>query len=425
MKTYVVDPNPVRLESVRGGKSFFYEEGLDPLVAAGVAKGLLVPTPSYAESVPDSDIVISAVGTPDNPDGSSNLSYVFAAATEAAGHFKPGAVYVQKSTVPVGTGAKVRKIFRDAKQGIPYISNPEFLREGTALADSLWFDRVVVGGDNSRALQRVLDLYRTVESKRDEIAKIASLEPPTQPAAGRYMTVGLESAELIKVTANAFLALKISFANSIAQLADKVGADILQVMDGAGADARIGRAFLNAGRGYGGGCFPKDVSGLIAAGLDNGVNLEIMRAAQTLNDAMPGYIIEKLQVAFGGSLQGKTVAVLGLSFKAGTSDARRSPGVRMANVLTRAGTTVRVFDPKAMVEAAESLEEAVVHAKGVDSAVRGAQAVIIATDWPEFVGCKPANYAKLMPNGVFVDAMNCFDATAITKAGLRYIGVGR
>jgi len=425
MKTYVVDPNPARLGSVRSGKSFFYEEGLDALVTEAVKTDMLIATADYKQAVPESDIVISSVGTPDNPDGSSNLSYIFAAATEAAKYLKPTAVYVQKSTVPVGTGTKVKQIFTDAGIGNAYVSNPEFLREGTALADSLWFDRIVVGGDDAQALESVMDMYRLIEQSRKTIAKLAGLTTPANHQAGTYKTVKLESAELIKVTSNAFLTLKISFANSIAILSDKVGADILEVMDGVGADNRIGRAFLNAGRGYGGGCFPKDVSGLIAAGLENGVNLQIMQASQTLNEEMPGYIIEKLQKVLGGALRGKTVAVLGLAFKAGTSDARRSSGVKMANMLARAGATVKAFDPRANEEALEYLTKQVVIVKDMETALQDADAVIVAVDWPEFTQYPLRKYAKKLPQGVLVDAMNQFDIAAVNGAGLRYIGVGR
>jgi UDPglucose 6-dehydrogenase len=425
MKTYVVDPNPARLASVRAGKSFFYEEGLDALIAQAVQSGMLVPTESYEESVPNSDIVISSVGTPDNPDGSSNLSYIFAAAAEAAKHLHPGAVYVQKSTVPVGTGRKVRALFADAGVINPYVSNPEFLREGTALSDSLWFDRLVVGGEDSAALERVQAVYRTIEVQRDVIAQLSGLTPPKNPPSGRYITTKLESAELIKVTANAFLTVKISFANSIARLSDVAGANISEVMDAVGADRRIGHAFLHAGRGYGGGCFPKDVSGLIAAGLEHGVELEMMRASQEVNESMPGYIIEKLQRALDGRLNDRTVAVLGLAFKAGTSDARRSPGVRMANMLAGQGAQVRVFDPKARDEAAESLDDAVQFANDAAEALQSADAVIVATDWPEFITQSPSAYAERLSGTVFVDAMNRFDPAAVRAAGLHYIGVGQ
>jgi len=425
IKTFVIDPNPTRLESVKSGKSFFYEEGLDPIIARGVEQHLLIPTDSYAEAIPESSIVISSVGTPDNTDGSSNLSYVFAAATEAAKYLKQDAIYVQKSTVPVGTGNKVKDIFSAAGCDVAYISNPEFLRESTALMDTLWFDRVVVGGDNQDAISRVMGVYRTVEAKRESITEMAGLTKPTNSDAGKYITVNLESAELIKVVSNAFLALKISFANSVALLADKTTADVTEVMDAVGSDARIGRAFLNAGRGYGGGCFPKDVSGLIATGQSLGVDLEIMRAAQTINEAMPGYINEKLQTMLGGSLDGHKIAVLGLAFKAGTSDVRRSPGIVFVNNLATHGATVSVYDPKANTEAAPLLNKAVVQGSSIEDTLQGADAVIIATDWKEFLEYGLNTYAEHLSGNIFVDAMNCFDIEAVTNAGMRYIGVGR
>lgn len=239
------------------------------------------------------------------------------------------------------------------------------------------------------------------------------------------MTTKLESAELIKVTSNAFLTLKISFANSIARLSDAVGADVEEVLAVVGADKRIGTAFLHAGRGYGGGCFPKDVSGLIAAGLEHGVGLEIMQASQGLNESMPGYVVEKLQDALDGTLPGRTVTVLGLAFKAGTSDTRRSPGIKIANMLVTAGAQVRGFDPKAHEEAAEHLNPAVQLTANVEQALDGADAVIVATDWPEFVQYDPQSYVEHLSGTVFVDAMNCFDVQALKAAGLHYIGVGR
>ena len=318
---YVVEPNPKRLDVIKQGRSFFFEEGLDPVIAAGIEKGTLIPTDSYEASVPNSRVVFSCVGTPDHPDGSSNLTYVFSAAKEAAKYLSDGAVYVQKSTVPVGTGTRIEELFKELGKKIEYVSNPEFLREGTALFDTLCFDRVVVGGRHKEAVERTLNIYRNIETYKHEIAGLANIT--LKEVEGKYIAANLNSAELIKVTSNAFLALKISFANSIAKLADQVDADVVEVMDAVGADARIGRAFLNAGRGYGGGCFPKDVSGLIMSGLEHGVDLEIMTAAQEVNTSMAGYIVEKLRDALDGDLAGKKVAVLGLAFKAGTSDVRR------------------------------------------------------------------------------------------------------
>jgi len=422
-RVYAVEPNQTRLDVIKQGKSFFYEKGLDPVIAAALEKGSLIPTDSYEVSVPASSIVFSCVGTPDNPDGSSNLTYVFSAAEEAGRLMAPDTIYVQKSTVPVGTGARIEESFAKLGKAISYVSNPEFLREGTALQDTLFFDRIVVGGNDHHATGQVLELYRALEASRTAIAAIAGVD--SAPQKGEYITTSLSSAELIKVTANAFLALKISFANSIAKLADTVGADVVEVMNGVGADERIGRAFLHAGRGYGGGCFPKDVSGLIASGLDHGVDLTIMTAAQAVNDSMPGYIIEKLQRQLGDTLTDKHVAILGLAFKAGTSDVRRSPGIALANMLTRAGAIVTAYDPQAREEAADTLTAGVTQHDSIDAAITGADAVIVATEWPEFIEYPAAQYAATMQGTLVVDAINRLDSSDIQAAGLTYIGVGR
>lgn len=425
MKTFVVDPNDSRLEAVRHGKSFFYEEGLDPLIKHGVDSGLLIPTQSYKQSVPKSDIVISAVGTPDNPDGSSNLTYVFAAAEEAAKYLSATAIYAQKSTVPVGTGKKIKEIFQQSGVKTPYLSNPEFLRESTALFDSLWFDRIVIGGDGAQAIEQLMIAYRIVRQNRSSIAIIAGIQAPEQLPQELYIATSLESAELIKVTSNAFLALKITFANSIAKLSDQAGADINEIMDIMGADHRIGRAFLNAGRGYGGGCFPKDVSGLINSAAEYGVDLPIMHAAQEVNESMVGYVVNKTKNALESSLEGKKIAVLGLAFKSGTSDVRRSPGVALANLLSRNGAQVTVFDPKANGDAKPDLRPDIQISKSTSEALKDTDAVIVATDWPEFLQLDLNELRKHIHGTVFVDATNSYDIQAVQLAGLQYIGVGR
>jgi UDPglucose 6-dehydrogenase len=289
----------------------------------------------------------------------------------------------------------------------------------------LWFDRIVVGGNEQEALQKVLDIYRRIEARRDSIAALAGIAAPAGKQEGRYITTSLESAEMTKVVSNAFLALKISFTNSVAQLADKAGADIMEVMDAVGTDARIGHAFLQAGRGYGGGCFPKDVSGLIASGLEMGVDLTIMQAAQAVNEQISERYITKLQEALGGSLKGRKIAVLGLSFKAGTSDARRSAGVAMANQLNERGAIVAAYDPQAREEAAHFLDDDGMLAGSLKSAIDTAEAIIIATDWPEFIDYALADYAAATNGGLLVDAMNRFEPEAVRAAGLQYAGIGR
>lgn len=418
---YALEPNPERLKAIKQGRSFFYEEGLDPIIKAAINAGTLIPTNSYEESIPQSSMVFSCVGTPDNPDGSSNLTYVFDAAKSTAAQLTKTITYIQKSTVPVGTGKKVQAIFSKAGKAVQYVSNPEFLREGTALADTLYFDRVVAGGEDTDAVQRVLDVYRQLEQHREKVAQLANI--PLKHHTGHYIATALASAELIKVSSNAFLALKISFANSIAKLADQVGADVVEVMDAVGADKRIGRAFLNTGRGYGGGCFPKDVSGLIASGLEYGVSLEIMTAAQSLNDSMPSYIIEKTKNILG-SLADKKVAVLGLAFKAGTSDVRRSPGIQIANYLQQEGAEVTVYDPKANHEAGAHLDSSIHIRPSLASATQDVDVIFITTDWEEFTTMTAADYTAAMNGGTFVDAINHFDPSLFIKHGLVYIGVG-
>ncbi len=421
---YLIEPDARKLKIIQSGRSFFYEDGIDVLIKKAVNTKRLIPTDDYSLAVPNSSIIFSCVGTPDNPDGSSNLSYVFAAASEAAKYLKSGTIYAQKSTVPVGTGVKIQELFTNFKVNAAYVSNPEFLREGTAIIDTLWFDRVVVGSDNKAAANKIIKLYQSIEAKRSRIASLAKLKSADKLHKGQYFITNRSSAELIKVTANAFLALKISFANSIAKLADHSDADINEVMDVVGADKRIGRAFLNAGRGYGGGCFPKDVSGLISSASEYGVDLQIMTAATELNFSMPGYIANKAKKILG-KLENKKVAVLGLSYKAGTSDARKSPGVALANILARNRAEVRVFDPKAKGEAEENLQRHIEVCQSLEAAVKNADAVFITTDWPEFLRYNLSKLKSLMRGKLLVDCMDVYSIDKVEKAGLDYTGVGR
>lgn len=424
-KVYALEINPERLDVVKQGRSFFYEEGLDPLIKNALEEGSLIPTDSYDEAIPSSQVVFSCVGTPDNEDGSSNLTYVFDAASQAAQLMQPGTAFVQKSTVPVGTGEKVEQKFKEAGKTLSYISNPEFLREGTAIADSLWFDRIVVGSDPKTAAAVVVSLYKKIEENRDKLSQISGIKKPDNTTAEPlYISTSRNSAELIKVSANAFLALKISFANSIAKLAGQAGANVNEVMDAVGADKRIGRAFLNAGRGYGGGCFPKDVSGLIRSAEDYGVEMEIMNAVTQVNSSMPHYIIHKAEEALGESIEGKNIAVLGLAFKAGTSDVRRSHAIIIANTLAHKGAKVRAYDPEAMKEAKEDLGSNISLCSSSEEAIKDSSCIFIATDWPEFKNINMGKIAQLSKNTLIVDCMNCLDPETVRKAGLSYMGVG-
>jgi UDPglucose 6-dehydrogenase len=430
-KVYAIDVNQERIDIIKSGKSFFHEANLDSLIASAVTNGSLVPTMSYEEALAESDIVFSCVGTPDNPDGSSNLTYVYEVVETVAKIVgESHKTFVQKSTVPVGTGEKIEHIFQEHNANIAYVSNPEFLREGSAIVDSLWFDRIVVGSKDHEASERVINVYRQVTGQRGNIATLAnlSISHERDTKNGEYITTSVNSAELIKVTANAFLATKITFANSIAKLADATNADIVEVMNAVGADPRIGKSFLNAGRGFGGGCFPKDVSGLLSSGIEYGVNLNILHAVIQENDSMPGYIVEKAMESAGGSLAGKVVTVLGLAYKAGTSDVRRSPSIKIANLLVdQAGATVRAYDPVAVLDlnSKDLLNENVSIIDNLEEAISSSDVIFVATEWPEFTALPASKYSELMAGKTFVDCMNCFAPEAIRSAGLTYVGVGR
>lgn len=432
---HAVEVNPERLKILQSGKSFFYEVGVNELLAKGVESQTLRFSDDIAGAASDADIVFSCVGTPDNPDGSSNLTYVFTSAEQVATHAKDGVIFVQKSTVPVGTGERVEAVFAKAGKQVRYVSNPEFLREGTAIFDTLWFDRAVAGSNDQEAAQAVLDVYRTVESNQKALAEIAGVGEPkpgdptryfeanaTEVGKARYVLTNRNSAELIKVSANAFLALKISFANSIAQLADAADANVVAVMDAVGADKRIGRAFLNAGRGYGGGCFPKDVDGLIHSAAEHGIDMTIMKAAAALNSSMADYVISRAQNAFGNPLEGVRIAVLGASFKPGTSDTRRSPAIAIANKLAGMGANVSVYDPVAMEEAEPEFAAAITRATSVTQAVEGVACVFIATEWPEFVTEEALNTYRHSGATLIVDCMNAINSPV---EGVQVVGVGR
>lgn len=416
-----IDIDEAKVEAINSGKAPFYETGLDLLIAYGRESKNLTASGDY-DSLGAADVIFSCVGTPDNPDGSPNLRFINEVAKTVASKAKAGAIFVQKSTVPVGTGERLSLVTKDQI----YASNPEFLREGTAITDSLNYDRLIIGCNDQKTAQTIERLFKSINEAGKDINRVAEIgltNEQIKENGHETIFTSVKSAELIKVTANAFLALKISFANSVAKLADKSGADIGEVMNGIGSDNRIGRSFLNAGRGYGGGCFPKDVSGLISVAIDHGVDFGIMTAATDLNESMPGYIVNK--VAEVVPLKNKSVAVLGLAFKAGTSDSRKSPSVDIANIVSDMGAKVLAYDPQANEEAAEDLNSDVTLLDSAATALKNADVVFVATDWPEFKDLPIEQYKSLMSGKIVVDCMNCLDKAEVERCGLTYIGVGR
>jgi UDPglucose 6-dehydrogenase len=388
-----VDVDADKVARLARGEIPIYEPGLDALVARGVQGGRLRFTTDLAAAVGEADVVFIAVGTPSRRgDGHADLRYVEAAAVEVARALRGYTVVVTKSTVPVGTGRQVEALIRQANPAAEFdmASNPEFLREGSAIEDFMHPDRVVIGAERERARQQLAALYRP----------LALREVP-------MVITALETAELTKYAANAFLATKISFINEIADLCERVGADVQEVARGMGMDRRIGRTFLHAGPGYGGSCFPKDTVALMRTAQEVGTPLRIVEAAASVNDTRKGRMASRVIAACGGSVRGKTIAVLGVAFKPNTDDMREAPSLAIIPALQDAGATVRATDPAAMAEAARLLPGVTWCADAYD-ATRGAHALVMLTEWNEYRGLELAQIAASMADRVLVDLRNVY-----------------
>jgi UDPglucose 6-dehydrogenase len=388
-----VDVDADKVARLARGEIPIYEPGLDALVARGVQGGRLRFTTDLAAAVGEADVVFIAVGTPSRRgDGHADLRYVEAAAVEVARALRGYTVVVTKSTVPVGTGRQVEALIRQANPAAEFdmASNPEFLREGSAIEDFMHPDRVVIGAERERARQQLAALYRP----------LALREVP-------MVITALETAELTKYAANAFLATKISFINEIADLCERVGADVQEVARGMGMDRRIGRTFLHAGPGYGGSCFPKDTVALMRTAQEVGTPLRIVEAAASVNDTRKGRMASRVIAACGGSVRGKTIAVLGVAFKPNTDDMREAPSLAIIPALQDAGATVRATDPAAMAEAARLLP-GVTWCADAYEATQGAHALVMLTEWNEYRGLELAQIATGMADRVLVDLRNVY-----------------
>jgi len=406
-----VDKNPAKIEMLEQGRVPIYEPGLDDLIARNVGAGRLEFTTDLRAAVDGADAVFIAVGTPTRRgDGHADLTYVMAAAEEIARALTGYAVVVTKSTVPVGTNRQVRDVIAKAAPEAEFdvASNPEFLREGAAIDDFMRPDRVVVGVETDRAGAVMADIYRPLYLRDFPI-----------------MVTDLESAEMIKYAANAFLATKITFINEIASLCERVGADVKQVSRGMGLDGRIGNKFLHAGPGYGGSCFPKDTRALARIGQEHGRPVQLVEAVIKINDEVKRRMLDKILDLCGGSVNGKTVAVLGVTFKPNTDDMREAPSLAIVPALVGGGAKVRVVDPQGKREGAELLP-GVEWIEDVYAAAQGAEALVLLTEWNEFRALDLKRLAASMATPVMADLRNIYAADDVREAGFRaYVPVGR
>jgi UDPglucose 6-dehydrogenase len=409
-----VDKDASKIAALEGGKMPIFEPGLDKLVAANVAAGGLKFTTDLKSAVAGADAVFIAVGTPSRRgDGHADLSYVFAASREIADAVTGPIVIVTKSTVPVGTGDKVEDIMRELVEGheVAIVSNPEFLREGAAIGDFKRPDRIVIGTEDARAMQVMREVYRPLYLNHSPI-----------------LFTGRRTAELIKYAANAFLATKITFINEIADLCEAVGADVQDVSRGIGLDNRIGPKFLHAGPGYGGSCFPKDTLALLKTSEDYETPVRIVEAVVQVNDNRKRAMGRKVIKALGGTgsdgVKGKTVAVLGLTFKPNTDDMRDAPSLSIVQSLLDAGIKVRGHDPEGM-EPAKALMPDITYCGDAYDAVTGADAVVIVTEWDIYRALDLKRVAAAMTTPVMVDLRNVYPPEDATKAGFAYSSIGR
>ncbi|WP_417679482.1 UDP-glucose dehydrogenase family protein [Pseudodonghicola sp.] len=406
-----VDKNPEKIKMLAAGQVPIFEPGLDALIEKNVAAGRLSFSTDLAAAVDGAEAVFIAVGTPTRRgDGHADLSYVMAAAEEIARAITGYTVVVTKSTVPVGTNRQVKQVIAKAnpKADFDVASNPEFLREGAAIDDFMRPDRVIVGVQNERAAEVMAEIYRPLFLRDFPI-----------------VTTDLESAEMIKYAANAFLATKITFINEIAALCEKVGADIKQVSKGMGLDGRIGNKFLHAGPGYGGSCFPKDTKALARIGQDHAVPMQITETVIKVNDETRRRMVDKITDMMDGQLAGKTVAVLGVTFKPNTDDMREAPSLTIVPALIGAGAKVRVVDPQGRREG-EALLPGVQWVEDAYKAAQKADAVVILTEWNEFRALDLKRLAKKMAHPALADLRNIYSARDAKRAGfLRYVSIGR
>lgn len=412
---WVIGHTPAKIENLKKGIIPIYEPGLAELVKRNIEAGRLLFTLDYKPAIPESDVVFIAVGTPPLPTGDADLSVVYTVAKEVAKNLANYTVVITKSTVPVGTSDKVRKIIEDFKPvnaQFDYASVPEFLREGQAISDTMHPDRVVIGTDSKKAEELLVELHKPITSNNGKVSMVLTNVP---------------TAEMIKYASNAFLATKISFANAIAQLSEKVNANGPQVLSAIGHDKRIGTAFLNAGAGYGGSCFPKDVKALIAIAKSSGYDFKLLKEVESINSDAINAIYEKAKKMLNGSVNNKKIGILGLSFKPDTDDMRDAPSIIVINNLLREGAIIQAYDPVAMENAKKYFSEndKINFISNPYEAGLNADLIILMTEWNEFKELDLIKLKKDMVSYNLLDGRNIYDPQKVKELGYNYNGVGR
>ncbi len=407
----VVEVDAAKLASLQAGGIPIYEPGLQPLVADNVRAGRLTFGRDIAAAVDGVDAVFIAVGTPTRRgDGHADLSYVFAAVEQVARVLTGPTVIVTKSTVPVGTGRRIKEILASVRPElqVDVASNPEFLREGSAIPDFMRPDRVVIGVETDRAREVLRQLYRP----------LYLIEAP-------ILFTNLETAELVKYAANSFLAMKVTFINEMADICERAGADVHDVARGIGLDGRIGRKFLHPGPGFGGSCFPKDTLAMVRIAQDHGAPSRLIEAVVAVNDARKAGMAARVIAAAGGSVRGRTVAILGLTFKPETDDMRDAPSLPIVGRLVEDGAMVRAFDPAGMDQARPMLPPGVTYCRDALDAAAEADLLVVVTEWNEFRAIAPERLREAMRGDLIVDLRNMYERAAMQAAGLRYHSIGR
>ncbi len=410
MNVVGVDKDHAKVEALSRGKVPIYEPGLDTLVQKNMAEGRLRFTTDLAPAIEEAQAIFIAVGTPPKSDGSADLTFIREVATSIAEHLNGYKIVITKSTVPIGTGRMIEAILREgvgsSKHTFAVVSNPEFLREGSAIEDFMHPDRVVIGTRDERAAGMMMDVYS-----------------PLHAADVPFIVTDIETAELIKYASNGFLATKISFINEVAHICEAWGANVEVVSKGMGLDNRIGPKFLSAGPGYGGSCFPKDTRAAAQIARDSGLKFRIIEAVLEVNEATQKRMVEKVDRALGGCA-GKTIAVLGLSFKPNTDDIRESPALPIVQALVDGGATVRAYDPEAMA-ACKPLFPTLVYTRDAYEAAEGADAVVIATEWNQFRKLDLDRLRRLVREPLVIDLRNLYEPEQMAAEGFRYISIGR